>query len=170
MNCRAELMHAHLAWHHYMSKGFDDALAQAQRVVGMEPSFHWGHFFAGWSLERLGQHDEAVTHLQKAVQCSSNNPVMLAGLGHVLASSRDRRAALRIVDELRKLRGRKGLFAYEIAVIHSSLDDLDVAFEWFTRAVQERSGWVAYLRVDPRLDRIHKDSRFEHLVSQRSTG
>ena len=164
------LMHAHLAWHHYMAKGFDHALAQAQRVMRMEPSFHWGYFFSGWAHERLGQHDEAVRDLQKATQCSTNNPVMLAGLGHVLAAASDRRAALRIIDELRRMRGRKGLFAYEIAVIHAALDDLDPAFEWFTRAVQERSGWVAYLRVDPRLDRIHKDSRFERLISQLNNG
>jgi TolB-like protein/Flp pilus assembly protein TadD len=164
------LMHAHLAWHHYMAKGFDEALTQAQRVVRMEPSFHWGHFFSGWALERLGQHAEAVTVLRKATQCSSNNPVMLAGLGHALAAGKDRRAALKIVDDLRRMRGRKGLFAYEIAVIHAALDDLDPAFEWFTRAVQERSGWVAYLRVDPRLDSIHNDSRFEQLVSQRNIG
>jgi len=164
------LMHAHLAWHHYMAKEFNDALAQAQHVVRMEPSFHWGHFFAGWALERLGQHAEAVTVLRKATQCSSNNPVMLAGLGHALAAAKDRRAALQIVDELRRMRGRKGLFAYEIAIIHAALDDLESAFDWFTRAVKERSGWLAYLRVDPRLDSVHNDSRFEHLVSMRNIG
>jgi len=53
-----------------------------------------------------------------------------------------------------------------VTAIHAALDDLDPAFEWFTRAVQERSGWIAYLRVDPRLDNIHDDSRFDHLISQ----
>ena len=53
-----------------------------------------------------------------------------------------------------------------MTAIHAALDDLDPAFEWFTRAVQERSGWIAYLRVDPRLDNIHDDSRFDHLISQ----
>ena len=41
------LMHAHLAWHHYMARDYANALAQAEHVVRMEPSFHWGHFFAG---------------------------------------------------------------------------------------------------------------------------
>ena len=38
------LMHAHVAWHHYMARDFEEALTQAQRVVRVEPSFHWGHF------------------------------------------------------------------------------------------------------------------------------
>ena len=161
------LMHAHVAWHHYMARDYAEALMQAEKVVRMEPGFHWGHFFAGWALERLGRGDDAVATLKDAVRCSSNNPVMLAGLGHALAATQDRRAALVVVRDLERLRGTKGLFAYEIAVIHAARGDTDVAFEWLSRAVQERSGWIAYLPRDPRLDALHGDARFGRLRSAR---
>lgn len=141
------LMHAHVAWHHYMARGYTDALTQAEQVVRMEPGFHWGYFFAGWALERLGRGSEAVATLKDAVRASSNNPVMVAGLGHALAANEDRKEALRIARELERLRGDKGLFAYEIAVIHAALGDDEKAYGWLMRAVQERSGWIAYLRV-----------------------
>jgi TolB-like protein len=163
------LMHAHVAWHHYMARDFSEALAQSERVVRIEPLFHWGHFFAGWALERLGRGAEAVAALKKAVECSAGGPVMLAGLGHALAILDDRRAALQIVRDLERLRAGKGLFAYELGVIHAALGDRDQAFKWFTRAVQERSGWIAYLRVDPRLDALHADPRFEQLIPIRTT-
>jgi tetratricopeptide (TPR) repeat protein len=115
------LMHAHVAWHHYMAKDFATALVQAERVVRMEPSFHWGYFCAGWALERLGRGAEAVAALQEAVRCSSSSPVMLAGLGHALAVLQDRRGALRVADELQRLRADKGLFAYELGIIHAAL-------------------------------------------------
>ena len=158
------LMHAHVAWHHYMARDFDNALTQAERVVRMESAFHWGYFFAGWSLERLGRHPEAVTALREAVRCSSNNPVMLAGLGHALAANQERREALRVVRDLERLRADKGLFAYEIGVILATLGKRDDSFEWFTRAVQERSGWLVYLKVDPRLEPLHSDPRFDALL------
>ena len=156
-------MHAHLAWHYYMAKEFGEALSQAERVIKMEPSFHWGHFFAGWALERLGRADEAISALREAARCSANNPAMLAGFGHGLAAAQNRREALRVIGELRQLRGRKGIFAYEIGIIHAALGDRDAAFEWLTRAVHERSGWGAYLRVDPRLDEVRADPRFRGL-------
>jgi TolB-like protein/tetratricopeptide (TPR) repeat protein len=159
------LMHAHVAWHHYMARDFAAALAQAERVVRMEPSFHWGYFFAGWALERLGRGAEAVAALKAAVRYSSNSPVMLGGLGHALAVLQDRRAALDVADDLQRLRGGRGLFAYELGVIHAALGDHDHAFSWLTRAVQERSGWIAYLRVDPRLDSLHADPRLNSLLS-----
>src|SRR5688572_367565 len=115
------LMHAHVAWHYYMAREYADALAQAEKVIRMEPSFHWGYFFAGWALEQLGRGSDAVNTLKQAAQNSSNNPVMLAGLGHALAANADRQAALRVIQDLEGLRGDKGLFAYEIGVIHASL-------------------------------------------------
>jgi eukaryotic-like serine/threonine-protein kinase len=99
------------------------------------------------------------------VRCSSTSPVMLAGLGHALAGLQDRREALRVADDLQRLRAGNGLFAYEIGVIHAALGDRDQAFSWFSRAVHERSGWIAYLRVDPRLDALQGDSRFDNLFA-----
>ena len=159
------LMHAHVAWHHYMARDFANALAQSERVVRLEPAFHWGYYFAGWALERLGRAAEAIAALQDAVRYSSNSPVMLAALGHALAALQDRREATRIAKDLVRLRGDKGLFSYELGLIHAALGDNDDAFKWFTRAVQERSGWIAYLRVDPRLDALHADRRFDNLLA-----
>ena len=160
------LMHAHVAWHHYMAGEYAEALSQAEKVVRMEPSFHWGRLFAGWALERLGRGREAVDALEEATRASSNNPVMLAGLGHALAANHDRRAARRVIQDLERLRGGKGLFAYEIGVIHAALGLTDAAFDWLTRAVQERSGWIVYLPRDPRLDALHGDPRLTTLLAR----
>ena len=163
------LMHAHVAWHYYMAKQYGDALAHAERVVRMESSFHWGYFFAGWALERLGRHVESVSALREAVRCSSNSPVMLAGLGHVLGILHDRVGTIRIIDELKRMRGDKGIFAYELGIIHAGMGDVERAFQWLERAVQERSGWIAYLHVDPRLEALHSDPRFKALATQQSS-
>jgi TolB-like protein/Tfp pilus assembly protein PilF len=157
------LMHAHVGWHHYMARDFAASLTQSERVVRMEPSFHWGHFFAGWAHERLGRPREAIASLKEAVRYSSNSPVMLAGLGHAFAIVQDRREARRVLADLERVRKDKGLFAYEIGLIHAALGEEDAAFEWFSRAVRERSGWIAYLHVDPRLDELRADHRFEQL-------
>ena len=162
------LMHAHLAWHHYIARDFEQALRQAEHVVRMEPAFHWGHCFAGWALERLGRGAEAVAALREAVRHSSNSPVMVAALGHALAALQDRREAHRVVERLQGLRTDKDLFAYEVGVIHVALDEPEQALTWFERAVKERSGWIAYARVDPRLDTIHNIPRFSRLFEKHS--
>jgi TolB-like protein len=160
------LMHAHVAWHHYIAREYAEALAQSERVERLEPGFHWGHFFAGWALERLGRGADAIDRLKEAVRCSSNSPVMLAGLGHALATAQDGRAARRVVSDLERSRGKRGLFAYELGVICAALGEVDRAFAWFDSAVTERSGWIAYVQVDPRLDALHADPRFIRLIAR----
>lgn len=157
------LMHAHVAWHHYMAREYATALDQAEKVMRMESGFHWGYYFAGWALERLGRVDQAVATLNDAVRHSARNPVMLAGLGHALAVAADTAGARRVLTDLERLRADKGLFAYEMGVIHAALAETDDAFRWLSTAVQERSGWIAYLPRDPRLDALHGDTRFQRL-------
>jgi TolB-like protein/Tfp pilus assembly protein PilF len=161
------LMHAHVAWHHYMARDYASALAQAEHVVRMEPAFHWGLFFAGWALERLGRIGDAVDSLREAAKSSGNSPIMVAGLGHALAVAQDRNAALRVMGDLQRQHTDKGLFAYEIALIHAGLGDAASAFKWLGAAVQERSGWIAYMHADPRLDSLHGDPRFQELIPRR---
>jgi len=158
------LMHAHVAWHYYMARDYAEALQQADRVVRVEPAFHWGYFFKGWALERLGRGDEAVASLNEAARLSSNNPVMIAGLGHAKAVLQDRREAQRIARELERLRAKQGLFAYEIGIIHAALGNRELALDWLSRAVAERSGWIAYARIDPRIDDLRSDPRFAALM------
>lgn len=159
------LMHAHQAWHHYMAREYSAALTKSEQVIRMEAEFHWGHFFAGWALEKLGRGAEAIGTLREAVRRSSQNPVMVAGLGHAFGAMQDRREAQRIIGELLRWRGDKGLFAYEIGVIHAALGDHGEAFDWLGIAVEERSGWIAYLEVDPRLELLHAHQRFAALVA-----
>jgi hypothetical protein len=51
-----------------------------------------------------------------------------------------------------------------MAVVHAGLGDVDAAIEWLERACAERDVWLVWLKVDPRLDRLRADARFEDLL------
>ena len=55
-------------------------------------------------------------------------------------------------------------FEFDTAVIHAALGDFDAAFEWLDRAYEEQSPWIAFLRVDPRVDALRSDERFSALL------
>ena len=58
------------------------------------------------------------------------------------------------------------VFRKESSPAHG-LGETDQAFDWLSRAVQERSGWIAYLPRDPRLDALHGETRFDTLRATR---
>ena len=157
------LMSVHLAWHHHMARQPSLTLEQSERVIGMDRDYHWGHYFAGWGAESLGDSRRAVEEMRAAVRCSNEDPVMVAGLARALASAGDRKKALEALRDLERQRKGRALFAYEMALVHLALGERERALEMLERACRENSGWMAYLAVDPRLDQVRGDRRFEAL-------
>jgi hypothetical protein len=75
----------------------------------------------------------------------------------------EKRLARAILKRLHELAANRGMFGYEAGVIHCALSETDAAFEDLQRAYRERSSWIPYLDVDPRLDRLRSDPRFGRL-------
>ena len=154
------IINVHLAWHYYMAGQPEEAFQESQRVIDMEASFHWGHFFAGLSLDALGESRDAVVELRKAVELSGRSTVMLSACGYALAAAGESDAAMAILDELGRLARVRYVSSFEVALIHAALGDVDRAFEWLDRAHHERSGWLPYAAVEPRLAALRADPRF----------
>ena len=54
--------------------------------------------------------------------------------------------------------------AYQIAIVHAALGDRDAAFSWLRKAVERRTSGCTSLKVDPRLDPLRTDDRFQSLL------
>jgi hypothetical protein len=52
------------------------------------------------------------------------------------------------------------------ATIHVGLGNIDRTLDWAERALDDRRGWVAYLRVNPLMDPLRSHPRFETLVGR----
>lgn len=91
---------------------------------------------------------------------------MVDGLGHAYAVAGQHAEARAILAELTDLARRRYVTAYGIALVHVGLHDADRAFEWLERACDERSWWVMWLKVDPRLDPLRSDPRFKALLGR----
>ena len=131
----------------------------------MDPSLHWGHYFLASGFEQKGMLAEAIEEFRKADACSSGSPVMRAWLGHACALAGEKAEAKRIARELIAAGESKGMFGYEVALIHAALGDTDAAFRYLDCARQQRSCWIGYVRSDPRLDPLRTDARFRALES-----
>jgi hypothetical protein len=52
----------------------------------------------------------------------------------------------------------------EHAIVQIALGDNVKALDWTERAIEERRGWAAYLRVHPIVDPLRAEPRFDALV------
>jgi hypothetical protein len=47
---------------------------------------------------------------------------------------------------------------------------LDAGLAWLERAYDEQSPWIGYMKVDPRLDPVRSNPRFERLLAKAHLG
>jgi serine/threonine-protein kinase len=158
------VINVHLAWHYWFAREYDAAIEQAAQTAELDSTSPWPAFFAGMASAALGDTGAAIHQHRLALERGGESPVMYGALGYSLAAGGERPEAERVLRHLYTVAERQSVSSYEIAVIHGTLGDRDRLFDWLDRAYEERSAWLAYLAVDPRLDSVRDDERFRALL------
>jgi tetratricopeptide (TPR) repeat protein len=157
------IFNVHFAWHYWLVRRYDESIEEAKRTSELDAHEHWVPFFLGLAYGHKDMYGEAIIQHQTAVERSGGSSVMLAALGHTYATAGKRTEARRVLGQLKQLSTEKHVSSYEIAVIHVGLDETDEAFSWLEKAYEERSAWLPYSGMDPRLDPLRADARFTSL-------
>jgi hypothetical protein len=89
----------------------------------------------------------------------------MGSLGHLYAVSGDPDRAREMLAELAKQADETDA-AFYAALVCAGLEDTDAALGWLERAVEERSGSVRYLRIDPRLAALRDEPRYRVLMER----
>jgi eukaryotic-like serine/threonine-protein kinase len=153
-----------VGWAHYFARRFDDALAQGRKVLDLDPNFGFAYAHAGLCHVHLGQFEEAVATTRKAVNLVGGNPNFLAYLGYALGSAGQSREARQMLAQLERLRKRQYVSAYFSAMIYLGLGNWHEALNWLEQAYEERSGFLAFMKVEPMLDVVRSEERFAKLL------
>jgi hypothetical protein len=110
--------------------------------------------------------DEAFAVYEQERAFTGETPNTRAKHAHLLAACGRESEAREILDALVARRDEQWVTAYEIAVIYSFLNERDEAFSWLARAEEEHAVGLTYVRVDPRLNNLRQDPRFDELLQR----
>jgi tetratricopeptide (TPR) repeat protein len=158
------IINMNLAWVFYFNRQYDEAIAQGQKTLELDPNYYATHWIVGQGYRQKGMHEEAIAEFQKSVNLSGGHPIYRAALGHAYAVAGRRDDAVKIINELKDLSTRTYFPPYFIALIYVGLGDADQAFGWLKQAFTERSPGITFLRAEPMFDPIRSDPRFRDLL------
>jgi serine/threonine-protein kinase len=159
------IINAELGTVYTLARRYGEAIAQLRNTAETYPDFYWGHRFFGWALELNGDSNEAIAEYHKAFQLN-DDPVVLAMLAHAEASIGKQSEARQILAQLTEEAKARYVSAYAFAVIYLKLGEKDQALDWLEKAAHDHAGPnINLIKVDPYLDPLHGDPRFEALVS-----
>ncbi len=158
------VINIHMAWHYQFARQYEQAVEQCWKTSELHPNSFWPAYFFGLAYEQQGQFDRAVEEFKIAVKLSGDVTFASAALGHLYGTTGKTVEAQAVFDELTARVNRVYVPSYDIALICAGLGWRDQALGYLSQAYQERSGWMTYLNVDPRLDPLRNDPRFIDLL------
>jgi TolB-like protein/lipoprotein NlpI len=164
------IIHSDLGTVYMVARQYDEAIEEFRNALGLDPQFYWAHRTLGSALELKGAPGDAVVEYQEALKLS-DDPRVLAFVGHAEASIGKQNEAREILAQLTEMVKSRYVSGYGFALIHLALGEKDQALDWLEKDARERSGFeINFIKVDPYLDPLRGDPRFEALVSKVLSG
>jgi serine/threonine-protein kinase len=158
------IMSVHLGWLYYYLHAYERALNQLNKTLELDPNYGLAYWYIGLANEQQGAFTEALAALKRGDELLKDNLVVKADLAHALAVSGRKADAEEALRNLLAISRTRYVNPFEIGLIYIGLGQSEEAFQWLNRAYKERSDLVVYLRVDPRLDPVRSDPRFQEMV------
>jgi len=154
-------------WVYCLAGQNEQGIEILQKVIETDPNFPHAHFRLGNIYEDQGKYNGAIGEYQKAVQLSSGgNAYYEASLGHAFAMSGKLGEAEKTLHHLKEVSATRYVPPYAIALIYIGIGNKKDGLGWLERASADHSTSVAYLRVDPALNRLRHEPRFAALLQQ----
>ena len=147
---------------YYHMRRYDDALAAARKQWELAPALIGKHWYVAQVLFAKGEVAAGLAELDLDPDAKSD---YCLGCGFrvmmydALGRKADAEAAL---DKLKREHAADG--AYEFARIYAERGQLDLAFEWFDRALLQHDDALQWLKFDPLLKNVQGDPRFKVLL------
>jgi eukaryotic-like serine/threonine-protein kinase len=151
---------------YYFAGRHEQAIAEIRKALEIDRNFAPGHWHLGMAYEETGRYAEGVAEAERALALDSGSLLYLASVGHAYARAGRVREARATLARLSDASRTRHVSAYHVAVIHVALGDTTAALDWLERALAERSPWIGYLEVDPRVAPLRSHSRFQRLVAK----
>jgi TolB-like protein/Tfp pilus assembly protein PilF len=158
------IINTNLGWMLYFARQYDQAIEQYQKTLEMDKNFYPARFRLGQAYLQAGSIEAAVKEFEQAVTLSERKARPLGLLGYAYGLSGNRTGAKRMLEELNELSRMRYVSSLEIARIHLALGEKDQVFDCFNRAVEEREGWLIWVKLEPSFDSLRSDSRYTELL------
>jgi len=160
------IINANLGQTYCYSRRYEDAIAQLRRTIEMDPGFYYAHYQLGQALELRGDRNTAIAEYQKARELN-DDPFVQALLAQAMAKSGRPNEARSVLEQLEQASQHRYVPAYGLGLIHLGFGEREQALRSFEKSYEDRDGTeIGYIKVNPLLDSMRGDPRFEALVQK----
>ena len=141
------------------NRRYEEALVYLDRVAGHKPPLQAAASERAQYYAKMNRLPEAIALLSPGAE--AGDPIYRGLLGYMRARAGQRDEAKQLLVELLARRERTGVGAFQVAMVHAGLGDLDQAFDFLHKAIDDRT--LSSEIMGPTFDGLHRDPRFQKL-------
>ena len=145
-------------------------LVAAQQVLELDAAAYWAHLTIGSIYRDRGVFEKAIAAHRRAMELSGDAPHMMGWLGLTLGLSGNALEARALLERLCCKAAQGYAPPTSFAWIHLGLGDMDTAFEWLNRAIDECDQMLMPIKSYTFLNPIRSDPRFAALLRKMNLG
>ena len=149
----------------YHARRYDEALEEYRKVLEKDPNSINAHLGLGEVYVTQRRYEEALAEILKA-RPLAKGPRQLARIGAVYGAAGKRDEAIKILEEVKGLTGKRYDLGTHIAAIYAALGNKDEAFAWLDNAYEAHTFVLIELKVNPMFDTLRSDPRFVDLLGR----
>jgi tetratricopeptide (TPR) repeat protein len=165
---RLDPVSAVISWYlavvYWLARRYDQAIEQLEKIMEFDATFVWAQGVLAWAYLDKAMHEAALSAMLKGAQLLPDSTLYLAGLGETYAVAGRRDEAEKVLNRLHELSSERYVMPYYVARIHAAPNDTDEALRWLEIGYRDHAPWMVFLKLDPRLDNVRPDSRFQDLL------
>jgi TolB-like protein len=139
-------------------------LEAARQVLELDPAAYWAHLAIGSTYRDQGIFEKAIAAYRRAMEASGESPPTMGWLGLTLGLSGNASEARALLERLYREAAQRYVPPTSLAWIHLGLGEIDAAFEWLNRAVDECDQLLMAIKSFTFLNPIRGDLRFVALL------
>ena len=147
-----------------ISHQHEKTLEAARRLLEINPNAYWAYLSIGSTYRDQGELGKAIHAHRKAFEASGGSAAMTGWLGLTLGLSGNADEAGALLERLHALAAQGYVPPTSHAWIHLGLGEIDRAFEWLNRAVDECDQFMMPIKSYRFFDPIRDDPRFRALL------
>ncbi len=161
---RLVAVHTTRAAAYYFGREYQRAVEECEKAEQLDPKYFMLHFIAGRAHMRLNNYAKAISHLKLARTGTGEMPLMDAALGLAYAVSGKKGLTAKLAEQFKAAAKTRYIPPTYFGMLFAGLGDKDKALEWLEKAFEERADGLTWLNVEPMLDELRPDPKFQDLV------
>ena len=154
------------AWHFYQTRDYREALARAEDIYQLSPEFMQSNLQLANILLEIGKNERALQAAERAVEIAGESTLPAYVLAFALAANGMPDEARDVALSLEQRSSGSYVVPYFIGMAFVAAGEIDKAFEYLERAVEEKSAWAIWVATEPKLDVLRNDPRYPRLLEK----